>query len=158
MQIDAVKFMRWPYLWEKAGGAGSPEKIYCDFLFNSSWHGYGSVSKHVIILMLVMPNTIYNPCQSNWFGQNNNPLTCYTYTVVEYEVCLQSTAQIWAICVLLECFQFMTPHIFTPLHSSDSWCYSPVYDYFFYTQNTHCDINPTIHKNSSVFRCNIYEL
>lgn len=91
MQIDAVKFMRWPYLWEKAGGAGSPEKIYCDFLFNSSWHGYGSVSKHVIILMLVMPNAIYNSCQNNWFGQNNNPLIWYTYTLVGNKVHLQST-------------------------------------------------------------------
>ena len=121
---EVAVFMR------KGGRHQLTRKIYCDFLFNSSWHGYGSVSKHVIILMLIMPNAIYNSCQNNWFGQNNNPLTCYTYTVVGNKVHLQSTVQICAICVLLECFQFMTPHTFTTLHLSDSWCYWPVCDFF----------------------------
>lgn len=94
MQSYAVKFMRRLYLWVTLHWL--PEK--CDVILcshgsvDTSWQSYGSVNKHVIILILVMQSTIYYNCsnssQSHWFGHNSNSLTCYTQAAV-LQVCIR---------------------------------------------------------------------
>lgn len=71
MQSDAVKFMRRLHLWENAALACQKKKIYIYSVIlcshcsvNTSWHSYGSVSKHVIIRIVVMPPTIYYNCNN----------------------------------------------------------------------------------------------
>lgn len=67
MQSYAVKSMRRLYLWvmlhwlaEKCGGI---LRSHCSV--NTSWQSYGSVSEHVIILILVMPSAIYYNCDNS---------------------------------------------------------------------------------------------